>query len=57
MTDYDKLKDILEMAEVLTNDYQDTLEVLAVDENTNKTSTVVFSFNKQRELIEVYLES
>jgi hypothetical protein len=54
--DFDKLKDIFEMAEVLTNEGHDTLEILTVDETANKTLTVIFSFNKERELIEVYAE-
>jgi hypothetical protein len=56
MTDYDKLKDVFEIAEVLSNEFQDTLEVIAVSETTNKAMNVVFSFNKQRELVEVYIE-
>lgn len=54
--DFDNLKEIFEMAEVLSNETHDTLEILTVDESANKTVTVIFSFNKERELIEVYVE-
>ena len=54
--DFDKLKDIFEMSEVLSNETHDTLEMITVDETANKTVTVIFAFNKERELVEVYVE-
>lgn len=56
MTDYDTLKDVFELAEVLTNETESTLELLTVDESSNKSVTIVFSFNKKNELMEVYVE-
>jgi hypothetical protein len=56
MTDYDNLKNIFEMAEVLTKEGEKTLEILTVDETANKTVNIIFSFNRDEELIEVYVE-
>lgn len=57
MTDYLRLKDIFEMAEVLSNEIDQTLEVECVETHSGEVKTVVFAFNAQRELVEVYIES
>jgi hypothetical protein len=57
MNDYDKLKDILEIAEVLSGELERKLEVKAVNETTNEILTVVFEFNRDNELTGVYLEN
>lgn len=56
MTDFNTLREIFEMAEVLTSDDNDQLEIVTVDEHTNKTATVVFNFNEHSELTEVYVQ-
>jgi hypothetical protein len=57
MNDYDNLKDILEIAEVLSGELERKLEVKAVNETTNEILTVVFEFNRDNELTGVYLEN
>mgnify|MGYP003442701900 CR=1 FL=1 len=51
-TDFDTLKDIFEMAEVLTHEGENTLEISAFDERTNKIGIITFRFNDNRELTE-----
>lgn len=48
--DFTTLYEILEMAEVLSAADEDSLEVVTVDEHSGKTATVVFYFNKDKEL-------
>lgn len=54
--DFETLRDIFTMAEVLTSDNEDVLEILTVDEHSNKTARVIFKFNEDKELTEVYVE-
>ena len=56
MTDFDTLKEIFEMAEVLNSEENNQLEILTVDEHSNKTANVIFTFNKDKELVGVYVE-
>lgn len=53
MTDFEKLKDIFIMAEVLNSEDNGQLEILTVDELSDKTATVIFKFNGDNELTEV----
>lgn len=54
MTDYDTLKDILEIAELLSSeissDLGPQLEADAFNDETGDRVTVVFQFNKNEEL-------
>lgn len=52
--DYEVLKEVLEVAEVLTLETESTLEVATYHEITGKSTTVVFHFNPSMELINVY---
>jgi hypothetical protein len=54
--DFAKLKEIFTMAEVLTSDNDGILEILTVDEHSNKSARVIFNFNDYNELTEVYVE-
>jgi len=56
MNDFETLKEIFEMAEVLSSENDGQLEIVTVDEHSNKTATVVFDFNKSNELTEVYVQ-
>lgn len=56
MTDYKKMYDILEMAEVLTNLFENELEVKAVNRKTDQVSTVIFQFNEDGELVDICTE-
>lgn len=56
MTDFYKLKDVFEMAEVLSYESDNTLEIATVDATTDQTCNVVFTFNEELELTEVYVE-
>lgn len=55
MSDYDSLKDIFEMAEVLESTGESTLKILAPSEENNNVTEVYFKFNKDKELVEVYV--
>lgn len=52
MNDFEILKDVFEMAEVLIREDDNTLEISAFDERTNKIGTITFRFNDQKELTE-----
>lgn len=56
MNDYDTLKDILEIAELLSLETDDTLEVLTYNETTGKAATVIYTFNDDGELVNIYTE-
>lgn len=56
MNDYDVLADILEMAELLTHQLENTLEVDTINDTTGKTETVIFKFNDEKELESIYTE-
>lgn len=56
MNDFETLKDIFTMAEVLSFENDGVLTIVTVDENSNKTASVVFNFNTDKELTEVYVE-
>ncbi len=51
MTDYTTLKDIFEMAEVLEDFGESSLELKIVNADDNKCITVIFGFNEQEELL------
>jgi len=56
MSDFNKLKDIFEMAEVLEREGDNYLEVSAPNELEQRTVVVRFTFNDSNELIEVSSE-
>ncbi len=56
MSEYEKLKDMLEMAELLTAEFESTLEVETYNETTDKTSKIIFEFGPDQELENVYVE-
>lgn len=56
MTDYEVLKDKLEMAEVLTFEDDTRLEVGTINEPNGASSTVVFEFEADGELKAVFTE-
>ena len=56
MNDYETQKELLEMAEVLSNELENLLEVKTFNETTGKSNTVVFEFNDQKELTRIYTE-
>lgn len=51
LNDFDTLKEIFEMAEVLDFEGSDYLEIMAFDERTNNNATVTFKFNEEGELL------
>lgn len=56
MTDYATLRNIFEMAEVLDDASETILELKTVNATDDKTVTVVFVFNEDKELTGVYTE-
>lgn len=56
MNDFETVKDILEIAEVLTDERENVLEVMTYCNNTGKTSNVIFEFNDAQELTNIYTE-
>lgn len=56
MTDYKTLKEMLIMAEVLTGEFENKLEVKTYTEPTEHLQTVVFEFNDENELINIFIE-
>jgi hypothetical protein len=56
MSDFTKLKDIFEMAEVLEHEGEGYLEISAPCELEQKVIIVKFLFNSSNELIEVSAE-
>lgn len=56
MTDYDTQKDILEMAEVLTAEFENRLEVETYNDTTGRQTKVVFEFNEDKELTNIFVE-
>lgn len=53
MTDYDKLKDVFEMAEILESEGTRTLEVTARNEDDTELYKVQFIFTENKDLVEV----
>lgn len=56
MNDFETLKNIFEMAEVLELEGENTLELLTTDEKSGKSATVIFNFNELGDLTEVYVQ-
>lgn len=56
MTEYNKLAEIFETAEVLSHEYEGKLEVEAINETTGNVTTVIFEFGEEEELTRVYVE-
>lgn len=56
MTEYNKLAEIFETAEVLSHEYERKLEVEAINETTGNITTVIFEFGEEEELTRVYVE-
>ncbi len=56
MNEYEKLKDLLEMAELLTAEFDNTLEVETYNETTNTPSKIIFEFDEDQELENIYVE-
>lgn len=52
MNEFETLKEIFETAEVLSNETENTLEIMAFDEGANKMGKVTFRFNSSLELTE-----
>lgn len=51
--DFNILKEVFEMAELLEYETDGCLELQTVDERTDKTARVIFNFNADGELSEV----
>lgn len=56
LNDFETLKEVFEMAEVLTAEYQDRLELQTYNDSTGRFNRVVFKFNDDFELTEVVSE-
>ena len=56
MTDRDQIKDVLEIAELLSSESEDVLEVVTVNRKTDEVVTVIFNFNSDGELTEIVTE-
>lgn len=56
MTDYLKLKDVFEMAEILENVTDDSLELQLVNDTDDKTVNVIFQFDEEGYLTGAYVE-
>lgn len=57
MSDYNKLREVFEMAEVLDEELPENLISKTVNISTDTVVNVIFSFNEQEELIGVYVEN
>lgn len=56
MTDFDKIKDILEMAELLEDEFENNLIVRTVNAQDDAVVNVVFVFDDEAQLIGMYTE-
>lgn len=56
MTDFNTIKDILEMSELLDDFTEHSLIVTTVDKDDTKTVSITFEFNDDKELINIYTE-
>lgn len=56
MTDYTKLKDIFEMAEVLEDFGDAYLELKTVNAEDTELVSIMFIFNDEEELVKVYTQ-
>jgi hypothetical protein len=56
MTDFSKIKDILEMAELLEEEFGNTLVVKTVNATDDATVSVVFVFDDEQQLVGMYTE-
>lgn len=56
MTDFNTIKDILEMSELLDDFTEHLLIVKTVDKDDTKTVNITFEFNEDKELINIYTE-
>lgn len=56
MNDYDELKERLEMAELLTAEFEYTLEVETYTLPFDKIVKVIYEFNDDKELINIFVQ-
>ncbi len=56
MTEYFKIKECFEMAEVLTNETENTLEIKTIEEPSGDMVTVMFIFDHDKNLSNVFVE-
>lgn len=56
MTDFEKIRDILEMAELLETEFDNNLIVKTVNAADDKTVNVVFVFDDEDQLVGMYTE-
>ncbi len=56
MSDKDKLREILTMAEVLTIELAKEFVVETYNDSNNKTTEVIFVFDDNDQLIEIFVE-
>lgn len=57
MNNFDNLKDILEMAELLDSELENSLEVVTVNADDTSSVRVVFVFDDDKNLIGIYTEN
>lgn len=50
MSDFNKLRDIFEMSEVLNSEFENTLEVITFDKDTDQRIVLTFICNQWGEL-------
>lgn len=56
MTDFEKIRDILEMAELLDGEFDNQLTVVTVNAQDDATVSVVFVFDDEQQLVGMYTE-
>lgn len=56
MNDYEEFKDRLEMAELLTQESETRLEVETYNDTIGGKTTVVYEFNDEQELVNIFVE-
>jgi hypothetical protein len=57
MSDFKDLREVLEMAEVLDDEYEQNLVCKTVNITNDTVVNVLFTFNEDNELIGVYVEN
>lgn len=56
MTDFEKIKDVLEMAELLEEEFSNHLRVVTVNSTDDATVNVIFVFDDEQQLVGMYTE-